>query len=387
MKNLIVTISIVFAACFYSEALAKEWKVHSIDHEGQGADGVRFADVNGDGLLDITSGWEEAGESRVYIHPGVANVKKPWPKVVVGQTGPVEDAVFCDLDGDGSFDVISASENMNIYIHWAPKNRGDYMDNSAWQTEPIPLSMGVQKWMITIPLQIDGKNGPDILAAGKGDNVVWFESPPNARDLSQWKMHVITDKSGWMMGFMATDMDRDGDQDVLLGVRTINKGVKWLENPGVGPQQEIFWNVHDVGEPGSSAGFVEATDIDHDGFIDVIAPLMEAKAMWIFRGLAKDSQKWQIIEIDLPNTNNKGIAVGDIDLDGKQEIVVAYEYAVMCILKHDGNIEGHWTYEKIASGGKFDDVTLYDVDNDGDLDAFTTDERGLQVIWCENPAK
>ena len=32
-----------------------------IDASSRGADGVRLADVNGDGLMDITTGWEEGG--------------------------------------------------------------------------------------------------------------------------------------------------------------------------------------------------------------------------------------------------------------------------------------------------------------------------------------
>jgi len=68
--------------------------------------------------------------------------------------------------------------------------------------------------------------------------------------------------------------------------------------------------------------------------------------------------------------------------------LVSHEFAEIHILKHDGDIRpGHWTAEKIATGGKFDDLTLYDVDQDGDPDVLTTDEQGLQVVWYENPTK
>ena len=32
------------------------WKCHIIDDSSRGADGARLADVNGDGLIDITTG-------------------------------------------------------------------------------------------------------------------------------------------------------------------------------------------------------------------------------------------------------------------------------------------------------------------------------------------
>jgi len=373
----------------FSESYAAEnWQVHIIDNEQQGADGVRLADVNNDQLLDIASGWEEAGETRVYIHPGWEKVNEPWPKVMVGKSGKVEDAVFADLDEDGSVDVVSSSESRRIFVHWAPQDSKKYLDKESWQTQVLPSSKGVQKWMIAVPFQIDGKNGIDLLAAGKGEQVVWFESPKTPRDLSQWKMHVISNKGGWTMGLKSVDMDGDGDNDVLLGIRRGNPGVKWLENPGPGQKQKNFWQVHDVGlqGQGQGAGFVEAVDLDGDGFLDVIAPAMEKAAIMIYRGLNRNSTKWQTIEIPMPKSRNKGVAVGDIDLDGRTDVVITHEFGDVVWLSLDGEIgAGHWTYNKVYSGGKLDDIELYDVDGDGDLDMITTDEKGLQVIWIENP--
>ncbi len=382
-------LSLTQTACAASlrAAHAEEWKVHSIDHDGRGADGVRFADVNGDGLLDLASGWEEQGESRAYLHPGHAYVKKPWPKVTVGKSGSVEDAVFCDLDQDGAVDVVSSSESKAVYVHWAPKEKKAYLDGNAWRTEKLPASEPLRNnWMITVPLQIDGRNGPDLLSAGKDSRVFWFEAPPDARALDKWRAHMISDKGGWTMGLAAVDMDGDGDRDALLGIRTKNPGIKWLENPGPGPDQTKPWAVHEVGPQGTAMGFVAVADLDGDGFLDVVAPVMGAKKLWILRGLGGGGKKWQTIDIPLPKSRNKGAAVGDIDLDGRADVVITHEFGDAAWLSHEGGLaSGHWTYHRIAGGGKLDDVTLYDVDGDGDLDVFTTDEKGLQVVWYENP--
>ena len=47
------------------------WARHVIDASEKGADGVRLADVNGDGLPDIATGWEQSGVVKAYLHPGV----------------------------------------------------------------------------------------------------------------------------------------------------------------------------------------------------------------------------------------------------------------------------------------------------------------------------
>ncbi|MEL7336419.1 MAG: hypothetical protein AAFN70_09490, partial [Planctomycetota bacterium] len=46
------------------------WKRHTIDDRFDGADGVRLADFDGDGLQDIATGWEESGLVCVYKNPG-----------------------------------------------------------------------------------------------------------------------------------------------------------------------------------------------------------------------------------------------------------------------------------------------------------------------------
>ena len=55
----------------------RPWPRHVIDDSLVGADGVRLADVNGDGLLDVASGWEESGLTRVYLNPGPDFVRRP----------------------------------------------------------------------------------------------------------------------------------------------------------------------------------------------------------------------------------------------------------------------------------------------------------------------
>lgn len=56
-------------------ALGPVWKRHVIDNTSRGADGVKLGDIDGDGLPDIVTGWEEGGEVRAYI--GILVRKKP----------------------------------------------------------------------------------------------------------------------------------------------------------------------------------------------------------------------------------------------------------------------------------------------------------------------
>ena len=111
-------------------ATAEPWKRHTIDNSSKGADGVRLMDVNGDGLLDVATGWEEGGVVRAYINPGPKRSKAEWPAVTVGRVKSAEDAVFFDVDKDGAIDVVSCCEGgtKTIFVHWAPKDKSKYLD-------------------------------------------------------------------------------------------------------------------------------------------------------------------------------------------------------------------------------------------------------------------
>ena len=64
-------LALVLAGCQASPVttLEEPWRRHPIDGSSRGADGVRAADVNGDGLVDFPTGWEEGGRVRAYLNP------------------------------------------------------------------------------------------------------------------------------------------------------------------------------------------------------------------------------------------------------------------------------------------------------------------------------
>ena len=74
--------------------IGQPWLRHVIDDQSRGADGTRLADANGDGLIDIVTGWEQGGVTRVYLNPGPKLAKSRWPNVTVGPAQAVEDAVL-----------------------------------------------------------------------------------------------------------------------------------------------------------------------------------------------------------------------------------------------------------------------------------------------------
>ncbi|MCA9065160.1 MAG: VCBS repeat-containing protein, partial [Planctomycetaceae bacterium] len=129
------------------------WIMHVIDDASRGADGVRLADINQDGLPDIATGWEEGGQIRICFHPGEANVREKWPSVCVGRVRSPEDAVPVDVNGDGLLDIVSCCEGNEqaVYVHLNP-GLAAVQDSDQWTTQAIAPFTDASRWMYCLPV-------------------------------------------------------------------------------------------------------------------------------------------------------------------------------------------------------------------------------------------
>ena len=404
------------------------WTRHTIDNTSLGADGVRSADVNGDGLPDLVVGWEQGGIARAYLKQRHTDGPPSWKAVTVGPAPDVEDALFFDMngdmngdaDGDGTFDVISSTEGetRKILVHWAPRGARDYLDGSKWKTETL-FSDG-SRWMFAVPLEGDPHRGPDLVVGGKDDGakIGLLERPAGSgsgsgpRQTSEWRFQKLSD-AGWIMSLISEDMDDDGDQDILLSDRRGGlAGVRWLENPGVRSRaaRETPWQNHFIGAQGREVMLIAAYDFHGDGVKEIVAPHYKNDdwRLSIFKAdtaSGGNPPSWKEYPVPYPTIAGrpKSAAVGDLDLDGRPDIVLATGQAhgerrgIVWLRYKDSPFGGAWDVYDVSGpqGNKFDLSLLQDVDGDGDLDIINTEENdnaaggraGLGVVWYENPLR
>jgi arylsulfatase A-like enzyme len=374
------------------------WKRHTIDNTSRGADGVKLGDFNGDGLPDIVTGWEEGGEVRVYLHPGHAKASDAWPRVTVGKVKSPEDAVFADLDGDGRLEVVSLTEGKTRRVYWhrftgMPEQ---FLQSEHWTTSAFPATAGTQMWMQAAALDVDGQHGADLLLASKSKDATigWLQAPADAGDPAAWTHHPLRE-AGWIMSLTLHDMDGDDDADLLFTDRKgPRSGVFWLANPGPEANRtHKAWQEHPIGAQGREVMFADIADVNGDGLHDVIVAVKPVEVL-LFLSQSDRTWKSQSLQLHAENIGDaKAVKAADLNGDGLTDLLFTCENA-------KGDREGivwleqqkdvPWRQHTLGGpeGVKFDLMQILDLDNDGDPDVLTCEERDpLGVIWYENPQR
>jgi len=125
-------------------------------------------------------------------------------------------------------------------------------------------------------------------------------------------------------------------------------------------------------------------DIDGDGDNDVVVGYQ-----WWYRNAAGDGSRWEAVQLVPSGFDNEPLtALGDLDGDGDVDVAMATHFGssegaarVAWAENVDGR-GGQWTLHAIASGKSWTHaVVVADFDNDGDQDLFIGQNVGPQWIF------
>jgi hypothetical protein len=216
---------------------------------------------------------------------------------------------------------------------------------------------------------INGDGQMDIVA---GES--WYESP----DWRPHKFREVAFKGGYADVRFDVPEDINGDGRMDLASCRRSGILEWLENPGVG---DGMWKAHQIGTSSASEPMVYV-DLDGDGrgdYVGAVEPRTAAGcAVAWWKAGADPGQPWTMIEIGKRCGCDHGVGVGDINHDGRLDVLTDRDwYGAPADLR-----TGKWSLHKIERSLTHQAV-VYDFDGDGDQDVACGCPHDYGLFWYE----
>jgi len=303
------------------------WKKIVVDPMFNGAGTVISVDINGDSLIDILAGAKGGDQIAWWRNSGGDSII--WTKHVIRSNYDFPHEVFaCDLDMDGRIDVLAAS-SLQDEITWWKNEGGDIPD---WTEQTIASNFTQAKSVHSGDFNQDGL--PDVVGASLLNNeITWWEN--NGQDTITWLPHNITSTFSGAHRVQAVDLDHDGYPDIL-GAGWYANQVAWWRNPGNTVDQ---WEKQVIASGFARTCVAFACDLDNDGDIDVVATSQDGDEVAWWRNDGNNTPGWEKISIDPQFDRVWPVHAADLDNDGDMDVVAASG--------HDGNNEVRWYENRI----------------------------------------
>ena len=349
------------------------WQRHVIDPSCPGtAVFIAADDLDGDDRLDIAAGgyW--------YRNPGTPS--GAWTRSAFGS--PLNNlAVLHDFDSDGDIDVLGTqginSEADPNFVFGQNDGLGSFT-----LLQNVPSGSGDFLQGVTVARLSPGERKRVVLSWHAGPSLVEALVVPDDPASGLWSLQTLaltTEREAVSHG----DIDRDGDQDVLLGTL-------WLENEGILPL-----DARTVFQTSEWADRNRLADMDRDGRLDAVVGYEAASRLgavaW-YRQPSDSTNAWSetvIAQVIGPMS----LDVADMDRDGDLDVVVGEHNlsdpasAGLFVFENLDGKGGAWTRHTVHIGDEHHDgAQVVDIDRDGDFDIISIGWSHDRVLLYENRA-
>ena len=344
-----------------------------IDDTVWGADSVLAADLDGDGDEDVLAA--SFHDDEVVWYENLDGQGSFGAKQVITATADAVTSIFAaDLDGDGDQDVLSAAEYADEIAWYKNAGQGDF-------GPPVIITTLIDSPRCVFAADLDGDGDQDVLSASAWDDkLAWYENTNGSGSFGpEIPIATMFDYALWVL---ATDLDGDGDRDVLAASYYSDKIARYENTDGQGS----FGSQRVVTALAAGATSVLAADLDDDGDQDV---------------LSTSGEDWEIESFE--NTDGLGsfgpptaftakadrascVFAADLDGDGDKDALSASRFDYKIAWYEYLQEEGTFGPQRIITDQAHYPLSVFaaDLDGDGDRDALSSSSLDDTIAWYEN---
>jgi len=338
---------------------------------------VYAADIDADGDVDICGA--SSGGDGVAWWENVNGSGTNWAPHAVSNTFNTAKSVFvADVDGDGDLDVLGASEEDDDVAWWENK--------TIHRSAVFPVAHVVDgsfngAWSV-FATDVDGDGDPDVLGAAENANdVTWWENTDG--HAGAWSKHIVDGLCDGARSASGADIDGDGDADVL-GVAIVADIISWWENTNGGTGG--WWPEHLVETNVGGVRMAVAGDVDGDGDLDVLGVAFDDDQVVWWENTDGSGTNWSKQSVESNFVDAISVHAADLNGDGRLDILGAAR-GLDDVVWWD-NVDGTgMNWNKYTVDNEFDGaraVYAADLDADGDMDVLAAGATVDTLAWWEN---
>ncbi|HAI83670.1 MAG TPA: hypothetical protein DCL43_08385, partial [Chitinophagaceae bacterium] len=335
---------------------------------GSSPRGCAFADIDGDGKAEIIVTNFSANNVGVFRNTSNGSGAVTYATMVTFPTGNSTLAVVInDMDNDGKLDIVTLNLSGSISVL-----RNTSTSGSISFATKVDATVGV--WPLGIAVgDVDGDGKADIVTANYNDNNFSIVRNTSTSGSISLATHTTFSTGSGPASVAISDIDGNGVVDVVIGNQ---------DNANV----SVFRNTSSVGSlsfaarvnfnTAASPVWIATGDIDNDGKLDIVSANQGAKSISILRNTSTSGTVTFATKIDVatdPATSAvpNFIALGDMNGDNKLDVVVSIDGIDKVSVFRSTSTSGNISFDTcidFSTGSNPWSVAVGDADNDGKSD-------------------